>query len=240
MTQLLVPLLTIVPIPYIAIDTIQIDFKANISASSSSVTSTSDSSETSAGGKTQASFGWGFFSVTAEFEAHYSSKKDSKASEESKYSVEYTMDVSVHAGQSDMPAGLATVLNILQSSITTANANGSFTIPENLTVTLSERAPQAVLSLPVTIIDQNGVFLPSGKDVQITIGTGLTALTVTPTNSIVKSGSNGVTTFTLTCDAVKGYTVPQNVPVTFTLKGYNNGTDLTGTANIQFIGTPIS
>ena len=44
MAQLNVPLLTIVPIPYIAIHDIDINFKANISASSSSVSETSSSS----------------------------------------------------------------------------------------------------------------------------------------------------------------------------------------------------
>lgn len=39
MSKLIVPILTIVPIPYIAVDNVNIDFKANISASSSSVSS---------------------------------------------------------------------------------------------------------------------------------------------------------------------------------------------------------
>ncbi len=39
--------------------------------------------------------------------ASYSSKKDSSATRDSKYSVEYTMDVAVHAGQDSMPAGMA-------------------------------------------------------------------------------------------------------------------------------------
>ena len=45
MVQLNVPLLTIVPIPYIAIHTIDINFKASISASSSSVTENTESTE---------------------------------------------------------------------------------------------------------------------------------------------------------------------------------------------------
>ena len=46
--QLNVPLLTIVPIPYIAIHDIDINFKANISASSSNVSEQSTSSSTDA------------------------------------------------------------------------------------------------------------------------------------------------------------------------------------------------
>lgn len=49
--------------------------------------------------------------------ASYSSKKDSSATKDSKYSVEYTMDVAVHAGQDSMPAGMAKVLEMLNNSI---------------------------------------------------------------------------------------------------------------------------
>lgn len=45
--------------------------------------------------------------------ASYSSKKDSKATSDSKYSVEYTMDVAVKAGQDSMPAGLSKILELL-------------------------------------------------------------------------------------------------------------------------------
>lgn len=124
MANLVVPLLTIVPIPYIAIDTIDINFKANISASSSSVQE--DSSSTSFGGElaAHAEFGYGMFKVSADFKANYSSKKDSKATQDSKYSVEYTMDIAVHAGQDSMPAGLAAVLGILRESITSGSVGG--------------------------------------------------------------------------------------------------------------------
>ena len=46
-----------------------------------------------------------------------SSKKDSTATNTSKYSVEQTMDVSLHAVQDDMPAGLAKVLDLLKDEI---------------------------------------------------------------------------------------------------------------------------
>jgi hypothetical protein len=128
MANLVVPLLTIVPIPYIAIDTIDINFKANISASSSSVNE--ESSSTQFGGElsAHAEFGFGMFKVSADFKANYSSKKDSKATQESKYSVEYTMDVAVHAGQDSMPAGLAAVLGILRESITSGSVGGKLNV----------------------------------------------------------------------------------------------------------------
>lgn len=124
MANLVVPLLTIVPIPYIAIDTIDINFKANISASSSSVQEDTSSQEFGGEASAHMEFGFGMFKVSADFKANYSSKKDSKATQDSKYSVEYTMDVAVHAGQDSMPAGLAQVLGILQQSITSGTPGG--------------------------------------------------------------------------------------------------------------------
>ncbi|MGB3106280.1 MULTISPECIES: DUF2589 domain-containing protein [Sphingobacterium] len=161
MTKLIVPLLTIVPIPYIAIDTIDINFTANISAASSSVSETSESTAFDAGGSAKASFGIGPFSVSAEFKANYSSKKDSKASQDSKYSVEYTMNVAVHAGQSDMPAGLATVLNILQSSITDANDKGTFVITPVPQIDISKYKNGESISIPIsaTIKNADGLLL---------------------------------------------------------------------------------
>jgi hypothetical protein len=131
MANLVVPLLTIVPIPYIAIDTIDINFKATISASSSSVNEETSSQQMGGEVAAHAEFGWGFLKVSADFKANYSSKKDSKATQESKYSVEYTMDVAVHAGQDSMPAGLATVLGILRESITSGTPGGKLTTTVN-------------------------------------------------------------------------------------------------------------
>lgn len=126
--QLNVPLLTIVPIPYIAINSIDINFKASISASSSSVSETSSSSSLDAGAEINAGLKIGPFHMDAKLNANYSSKKDSKATEESKYSVEYTMDIAVKAGQDSMPAGLAKVLELLGNSLDVSDPNGTLEI----------------------------------------------------------------------------------------------------------------
>ncbi len=126
--QLNVPLLTIVPIPYIAINSIDINFKANISASSSSVSETSSSTSLDAGAEVTAGLKVGPFHMDAKLKANYSSKKDSKATEESKYSVEYTMDIAVRAGQDSMPAGLAKVLELLGNSLDVSDPNGTLEI----------------------------------------------------------------------------------------------------------------
>lgn len=128
MVQLNVPLLTIVPIPYIAIHSVDINFKASISASSSSVSEQSESTSMGGDAKVTAGLKVGPFHMEATLNANYSSKKDSKATEESKYSVEYTMDVAVKAGQDSMPAGLAKVLELLGNSLDVSDPNGALEI----------------------------------------------------------------------------------------------------------------
>lgn len=128
MVNLIVPLLAIVPIPYIAIDTITIDFMAKIDASASTYAEQASESEGSFKGSADVSVGWGPFSAKVHMEGGYSSKSSSKATQESKYSVEYTLNIHVQAGQDSMPAGLATVLNILNSAITSANPKGALDV----------------------------------------------------------------------------------------------------------------
>ncbi len=126
--QLNVPLLTIVPIPYIAINSVDINFKASISASSSTVSENTESTELGGGLEANAGLKVGPFHMDAKFNANYSSKKDSKATEESKYSVEYTMDVAVKAGQDSMPAGLAKVLELLGNSLDVTDPEGTLEV----------------------------------------------------------------------------------------------------------------
>lgn len=112
-SEITVPLLTIVPIPFIRIDEMTIDFKANISSSTESEDKTVQSVNKQA--KVSASARYLFFK--ANLEASISSKKDSESTRNSKYSVETTIDVHVHAVQDELPAGLAKMLNILADTI---------------------------------------------------------------------------------------------------------------------------
>lgn len=153
LVQLNVPLLTIVPIPYIAIHSIDINFKANVSASSSSYSENSSSESLDAGGEAKASLGWGPFKVEASMKANYSSKKDSKATEESKYSVESTIDVAVKAGQDSMPAGLAKVLEMLGNSLDVCDTKGVF---EANALEFVEKG-----TLVLTYKNKDGLFEPS-------------------------------------------------------------------------------
>ncbi|MDD7438737.1 MAG: DUF2589 domain-containing protein [Bacteroidales bacterium] len=150
--MLIVPLLTIVPIPYIAINDIEINFKAQISASASNSKEYSKSTATDVGVKASASYRGLFVKASAEMHANFSSKKDSKATQDSKYSVEYTMDVHVKAGQDSMPAGMAKVLEILNGAVDTVNAKGELSVTENMT---SVNRP-----VVITFRDKFGVFSP--------------------------------------------------------------------------------
>ena len=115
-----VPLLTIVPIPFIRIDEMTIDFKANITSSQETTDTTTSSF--AAGGKLTASASYLF--AKASLEASVSSKKDSSSTRDSKYSVETTIDIHVHAVQDELPAGLAKMLNILADTIEGPPAGG--------------------------------------------------------------------------------------------------------------------
>lgn len=162
MVQLNVPLLTIVPIPYIAVQSVDISFKANISASSSSVSENTESTEMGGDASITAGLKIGPFYMDATLNANYSSKKDSKATEESKYSVESTIDVAVKACQDSMPAGLAKVLELLGNSLDVSDPNGvlevnatKLKVGDNLIITFKNRdglfAPREI------VIQKDGV-----------------------------------------------------------------------------------
>jgi hypothetical protein len=108
-----VPLLTIVPIPFIRIDEMTIDFKANISSTKETADKTAESTQASAKAKGSARY----LFVKASLEASFSSKKDSESTKNSRYSVETTIDVHVHAVQDELPAGLSKMLDILADTI---------------------------------------------------------------------------------------------------------------------------
>jgi hypothetical protein len=108
-----VPLLSMLPIPFIRIESLTANFKVAISAIDERSQSEKDTLDLD--GKLEASVGWGPLKVGAS--GGISSKKDSTATNTSKYSVEQTMDISLHAVQDDLPAGLAKLLDILKDEI---------------------------------------------------------------------------------------------------------------------------
>lgn len=110
--SLTVPLLSIVPIPYLRIDEMTLDFKAKLTDSIVRNTNTSFSLDTSVGGS-YSSF-WSpvklDFRVNAAFKTSTSTKSGQTR--------EYSMEIHVRAVQDDMPGGLSRILDMLESAIT--------------------------------------------------------------------------------------------------------------------------
>jgi hypothetical protein len=115
---LTVPVLTMMPLPFIRIESMNLSFKASISAVNASEAKKSEA--IGLDGKFEAGAGLAVWKVSAS--GGISSKKDSTATNSSKYSVEHTIDISIHAVQDDMPAGLAKLLNIMTDSISVSPA----------------------------------------------------------------------------------------------------------------------
>lgn len=116
--RLTVPILTIVPIPFIRIDEMTINFTMDVSEQSERDTAEAEKKEASATAKAEASVGWGFGKASASFSGSYSSSKSKESTSSFRQSTEATLEVTVHAVQDEMPGGLSRVLGILEKSIT--------------------------------------------------------------------------------------------------------------------------
>jgi hypothetical protein len=112
--SLTVPLLSIVPIPYLRIDEMTIDFKAKLTDSIVRNTNTSFSLDTTVGGSYSA-----FWSpVKLDFRVNAAFK--TSASTQASSTRDYSMEIHVRAVQDDMPGGLSRILDMLESAITEA------------------------------------------------------------------------------------------------------------------------
>ncbi len=113
--QIDVPILTMMPIPFIKIDNADIEFNVKINSVSNSKnieeSNRNITSNTTAGYK-----GWGA-NVGTSLNASFSNQKSTSNSEEVKK--DYSLNIKVHAVQDDMPAGMSKILDILEESIVT-------------------------------------------------------------------------------------------------------------------------
>lgn len=100
-----VPLLTIVPVPFIRIATTDINFECQVSSS------TINSSERTFGVSAEASGGFWGVKVAVKSSYSYNSKSTDTVNRAA------TLKVDVHAVQDEIPAGLDRVLTILQTAI---------------------------------------------------------------------------------------------------------------------------
>ncbi len=112
-----VPILTIVPIPFIRIDEMDIDFMAKITEQTSETRKGDEETnfKTDSNVKAGARSWWG--SVSVGFNVSYSNRHSSSTEASSRYQTEMTMNVHVRAVQDELPAGLSRVLTMLESII---------------------------------------------------------------------------------------------------------------------------
>ena len=209
-----VPLLSVIPIPFIVIETVDIQFKARISASAEQASSNSSETTEAVSGTAKFRF-WG---QQVDISASYSAKKDSKGSQESKYSVEYTLDVQVHATQAGIPQGMAQILNILQDGISNQPKATQITVYglSPLLVGANSNATFSDTDFNVLVLDMNGEPI-----------TGATVV-LTSANGLIKQGAatstgGGVYTIpllpmgpvaTLTADAIETLQIKVTTPST--------------------------
>ncbi|MDF2156878.1 DUF2589 domain-containing protein [Algoriphagus sp. CAU 1675] len=117
--SLTVPILTIVPIPYIRIEEMTIQFTANITEQqeyrSSKATSNSVATDTNLNFKAGGFLSPVKFSMNAKVATRHNSS--STSSSRVNNSTQYTVDINVRAVQDEMPAGLAKVLHIMEQAI---------------------------------------------------------------------------------------------------------------------------
>ena len=161
-----VPLIAIVPIPYIAINSIDISFKATVNGVESESSSTETEYESKGNKKSTRKSGL-FRRKTTTINSTFSTKRDSKSTQDSKFSVEATIDVAVHAGQESMPAGMAKILEMLGAAMDLCSPDGELSV--NDTTFYAEKDPNsgqnATKYLPVKVIAQyktpNGLYDPT-------------------------------------------------------------------------------
>jgi hypothetical protein len=117
--SLTVPILTIVPIPYIRIEEMTIQFTANITEQQEY--KSTNASTASVATDTSMNFKAGGFLSPVKFNlnAKVSTKNNWSNSNSNKVntSTQYTIDIQVKAVQDEMPAGLARVLDIMEQAI---------------------------------------------------------------------------------------------------------------------------
>lgn len=161
-----VPMIAIVPIPYIAINSIDISFKATVNGVESESSSTETEYESKGTKKSTRKTGL-FRKKTTTINSTFSTKRDSKSTQDSKFSVEATIDVAVHAGQESMPAGMAKILEMLGAAMDLCSPDGELSV--NDTTFYAEKDPNSVQNatkyLPVKVIAQyktpNGLYDPT-------------------------------------------------------------------------------
>lgn len=155
-----VPMLALVPIPYIAINTIDINFKATVNGVECESYENKSSVESKQDTNTKSNSRRGLIlnrqKTETKINTSFSTKRDSKGTQDSKFSVEATIDVAVHASQESMPAGMSKILEMLGAAMDLCSPDGELSV--NDTTFYAEKSPSSTpndtLYLPVKVIAQ--------------------------------------------------------------------------------------
>ena len=112
------PLMTIMPLNSLAVDSLDVDFEMEVKSSAGEEQTDTSSKETSAQVGFEAKAGWGPFSVTIHGSASYDSKESSTHSNHYSRSNSAKYTIKVHAGQLPLPLGVITIIDAYAKNIT--------------------------------------------------------------------------------------------------------------------------
>ncbi len=116
-TKFSLPMLTIVPLNSLAVQTVDITFEMEVKSSFAEEASEAKSSESKGEGSFEAKIGWGPVSATIRGSASYDSKDSSTHDTHYQKSNSAKYTVSVHAGQLPLPQGVNTIIAAFTKSI---------------------------------------------------------------------------------------------------------------------------
>lgn len=123
-TDVEVPILTLMPIPTLGVDEVDISFDMEVKSSYGSTQSTSQDKSLAAESSFEAKLGYGPFSVSIKGSVAYSEKSSSSSEVTRSASNSAKYHVQVHASQQDIPRGLDLILKAYSENI------GPFTLPK--------------------------------------------------------------------------------------------------------------
>jgi len=197
-SSITVPILSIIPIPYLRIDEVNLDFKAMLKGKEKSSESSLDiDNKTKAKGSMK---GW---VPVKKFDASFSTQTDiEKAKESGKVEAEYNRNVSVRASHNEMPAGMAKVLGILNNSITTNVPTGKLNLNLDTTSPTSTSTSLHLLAIGSDFEPIAGLALNADL-FSLTSSTALNNLSysIISTNSDDKTDANGEISIKIEYDA---------------------------------------
>jgi hypothetical protein len=116
-TEFNLPMLTIVPLNSLAVETVDISFEMEVKSSFSEEESKTSEKQVKSEGSFEAKAGWGPFSVTVKGSASYDSKDSSTHNTHYQKSNSAKYTVNVHAGQLPLPKGVNTIIEAFTQSI---------------------------------------------------------------------------------------------------------------------------